>query len=209
MRTNVTKIMASNPDKGGELTPENTRSLKYCTKVVYLDLGHNDQLTDISFVSYMPDLEVAVLAMGGFSDLRPLADCPKLEYLEIQTTAASDLRPLAGLKNLRHLNIAYIFSLTDITPLYGLTELERLWIGAYDPVPREQIEEMQRRAPNCEIDYTTTDPTGGHWRYVGTDNQGHGILHPRYEELYHQFDYGSAPRCYSYISNDPLYNPHN
>ena len=208
VRTNVTKILASNPDKAGELTPENTRSLQYCTKVKYLDLGHNDQLTDISFVRYMPDLEVAVLAMGGFNDLSPLADCPKLEYLEIQTSAASDLRPLAGLTNLRHLNIGYIFSLTDITPLYNLTELERLWIGAYDPVPREQIEEMQRRAPNCEIDYTTTDPTGGNWRYVGTDTQGHGILHPRYALLHEQFEYGRAPYCYSYLSNDPLYYPH-
>ena len=88
-----------------------------------------------------------MLAMGGFSDLSPLADCPKLEYLEIQTGAVSDLRPLSGLKNLRHLNICYNFALTDITPLYGLTELERLWIGCVDPVPREQIEEMQRRAP--------------------------------------------------------------
>ncbi len=208
VRTNVTRILASNPDKAGELTPENTRSLQYCTKVKYLDLGHNDQLTDISFVRCMPDLEVAVLAMGGFSDLSPLADCPKLEYLEIQTSAASDLRPLAGLTNLRHLNIGYIFSLTDITPLYGLTNLERLWIGCYDPVPREQIEEMQRRAPNCEIDYETSDPTGGNWRYVGTDPQGHGILHPRYALLHEQFEYGRAPYCYSYLSNDPLYYPH-
>ena len=208
VRTDVTRILASNPDKAGELTPENTRSLQYCTKVKYLDLGHNDQMTDISFVRYMPDLEVAVLAMGGFSDLSPLADCPKLEYLEIQTSAASDLRPLAGLTNLRHLNIAYIFSLTDITPLYNLTNLERLWIGAYDPVPMEQIEEMQRRAPNCEIDYTTTNPTGGNWRYVGTDKEGHGILHPRYALLHEQFEYGRAPYCYSYLANDPLYYPH-
>ena len=208
VRTDVTRILASNPDKAGELTPENTRALKYCTRVKYLDLGHNDQMTDISFVRYMPDLEVAVLAMGGFSDLSPLADCPKLEYLEIQTSAASDLRPLAGLTNLRHLNIAYIFSLTDITPLYNLTNLERLWIGAYDPVPMDQIEEMQRRAPNCEIDYTTTNPTGGNWRYVGTDKEGHGILHPRYALLHEQFEYGRAPYCYSYLANDPLYYPH-
>lgn len=209
VRTDVTRILASNPGKGGELTPENTKALKYCTKVRYLDLGHNDQMTDISFVSYMPDLEVAVLAMGGFRDLSPLANCPKLEYLEMQTTAVSDLRPLSGLKNLRHLNICFIFSLTDITPLYELTELERLWIGGYDPVPREQIEEMQRRAPNCEIDFETRDPTGGHWRYVGNDNQGHGILHPRYDLLYEQFQYGRAPYCYSYWNNDPLYFPHN
>ena len=208
VRTNVTKILASNPGIGGELTPENTKSLKYCTKVKYLDLGHNDQLTDISFVSCMPDLEVAVLSMGGFRDLSPLADCPKLEYLELFTGAVSDLRPLSGLKNLRHLNLAWSFALTDITPLYELTELERLWLGRFDPVPREQIEEMQRRAPNCEINISTGNPTEDGWRYTGQDEWGYSIAHPRYALLRKQFDYGNAPYCYSYIPYDPLYYPH-
>jgi hypothetical protein len=209
VRTNVTRILASNPDRAGNLDPEHCKSLKYCTKVVYLDLGHNDKMTDISFVSYMPDLEVAILGMGGFSDISALADCPKLEYLELQTAGVTDLRPLSGLKNLRHLNLCYSFSLTDITPLYELTELERLWLGMFDPIPPEQIEEMQRRAPNCVINTTTEDPTGGGWRYTGTDNGGHGVLHPRYQELWDQFNYGAAPRCYSYYNNDPLYYPHN
>ena len=208
VRTDVTRILASNPGIGGELTPENAAALKYCTKVKYLDLGHNDQLTDLSFVRYMPDLEVAVLAMCGFRDLSPLADCPKLEYLEIQTGAVNDLRPLAGLKNLRHLNICWNFAVTDITPLYELTELERLWIGRYDPIPREQIEEMQRRAPNCQINVETKNPTEEGWRYVEYNEFGYGVPHPRYELLRHQFDYGNAPYCYSYIGNDPLYNRH-
>ena len=208
VRTDVTRILASNPDKAGELTPENTRSLQYCTRVKYLDLGHNDQMTDISFVRYMPDLEVAVLAMGGFSDLSPLADCPKLEYLEIQTSAASDLRPLAGLKNLRHLNVAWNFALTDITPLYELTGLERLWLGGFVPVPPEQVEEMRRRVPNCEINTDTKDPTEGGWRYTEYNELGYGVACARYELLREQFGYANAPYCYSYIPYDPLYKPH-
>ena len=207
-RTNAIRLLASNPDWGGELSPENTQSLKYCTKVKYLDLGHNNLLTDISFVKNMPDLEVVILAMSGVKDLSPLAECPKLEYLEIQTSAISDLRPLAGCKNLRHLNIAYNFTITDITPLYGLTDLERLWIGCFDPVPREQIEEMQRCAPNCEIDVESRDPTGGNWRYISFDEMGVGTNHPRYALLREQFDYGSTPWCYNYIDSDPLYYPH-
>ena len=94
------------------------------------------------------------------------------------SSSPSDLRPLSGLKKLRHLNVASIgfdqpwdgserIQLKDITPLYPLTELERLWIGAYNPVPPEQVEEMRRRAPNCEIDLTVyEDPVGGRWRYV-------------------------------------------
>ena len=208
VRTNVTTILASNPDKAGTLEPEQSKSLMYCTKVRFLDLGHNKMLSDISFVSYMPDLEVAILGIGGVQDISPLANCTKLEYLELQTTRVTDLRPLSGLKNLRHLNLCWNFCLTDITPLYELTELERLWLGKFDPVPPEQIEEMQRRAPNCEINTKTEDPSGGGWRFTGNDNGGHGILHPRYALLYEQFNYGAQQAAYSYWNNDPLYAPH-
>jgi Leucine-rich repeat (LRR) protein len=207
VRTNVTKILASNPDKAGELNPETTKALKYCTKVKYLDLGHNDQLSDISFCAYMPELEVAIFANGRYHDLTPLTHCPNLEYLELQYGAVSDLSPLAELKNLRHLNIAWNFTLMDISPLYDL-DLERLWIGEYNPVSPAQVAEMQRRHPDCEINTTTADATEGGWRYLGYDEEGFTIVAPRYEELRRQFEYDSAPYCYSYLENDPLYYPH-
>ncbi len=208
VRTDVERILASNPGRGGELTVENTRSLKYCTKVKYLDLGHNNYMFDISFVSYMPELEAAVLAMGGWTDASPLADCPKLNYLEIQSSGLNDVSALAGLKNLRHLNIAYCFALHDISPLYELTELERLWIGCLDPIPQEQIEEMQRRAPNCVINTSVVDPTADTWRYLEITPYGVAILDPRYELLRQQFRYGDSPNSYAYYWNDPLYYPH-
>lgn len=207
VRTDVTRILASNPDKAGELNPETTKSLKYCTKVKYLDLGHNDQLSDISFCAYMPDLEVAIFANGRYHDLTPLTHCPNLEYLELQYGALSDLSPLAELKNLRHLNIAWNFTLMDISPLYDLP-LERLWIGEYDPVSPAQVAEMQRRHPDCEINVTTADATEGGWRYTGYDEGGFTVVAPRYAELRQQFGYDSAPYCYSYLENDPLYFPH-
>ena len=73
VRTDVEKILASKPSVGGMLTPENAQALKYCTEVKYLDLGHNDYLTDISFIAYMPKLEVCILAMDYWSDATPLA----------------------------------------------------------------------------------------------------------------------------------------
>lgn len=205
VRTDVERILASNPGLGGELTGENTRSLQYCTKVKYLDLGHNSWLDDISFVSSMPELEAIIVAMANWSDVSPLADCPKLEYAEIQTSALNDLSPLSGLKNLRHLNIAYCFALHDITPLYELTELERLWIGCYTPIPRSQVEEMQRRAPNCVINTTTVNPTEEGWRYTGWNEYGYMDLDPRYALLRKQFKYEEAPYSYAYYWNDPLY----
>mgnify|MGYP002561747854 CR=1 FL=1 len=205
VRTDVERILASQPSHGGMLDRYNSEALKYCTDVKYLDVGHNDALDDISFVAYMPKLEVAILAMDNWSDATPLASCTELEYLEMQTTLCTDLSPLSGLKNLRHLNIAYIVDLEDISPLYSLTELERLWVGCYNHVPAEQIDEMRAAAPNCEVNDTVyDDPTGGRWRYVDYNDKAYiFILHPRYEKLREQFGYTSAD--FAFYWNDPLY----
>ena len=196
VRTDVEKILASAPGTAGDLKLSNTVSLKYCTDVKYLDVGHNEILKDISFVSYMPKLEVAILAMLYVEDISPIANCTELEYLEIQTNKITDLSPLKNLKKLHHLNIAYNFDLKDISPLYELTNLERLWIGAYTPIPEEQIAEMHRRVPDCVIETTYADPHDG-WRY-GNE---------RYELLIEQFGYDKA--AYSFSWKDPLYEPHN
>lgn len=205
VRTDVERILASQPSVGGMLDRYNSEALKYCTDVKYLDVGHNDALDDISFVAYMPKLEVAILAMDNWSDATPLASCTELEYLEMQTTLCTDLSPLSGLKKLRHLDIAYIVDLDDISPLYSLTELERLWVGCYNHVPKEQIDEMRAAAPNCEVNDTVyDDPTGGRWRYVDYNDKAYiFILHPRYEKLREQFGYTSAD--FSFYWNDPLY----
>ena len=200
VRTDVERILASKSSVGGFVTQISGADLKYCTEVKYLDLGHNPPLTDISFVEYMPELEVAILAMDGWSDASPLASCPKLEYLEMQTTECTDLSPLAGLENLRHLNVAGIPSLRDISPLYKLTGLERLYIGSNNMVPWEQVEEMQKAAPNCEINTSVyDDPTGEKWRY-----NGQGTWNYRYYVLRKQFgEYKDS--AFSFHWNDPLY----
>ena len=204
VRTDVDRILASNPGIGGELTPENTKSLKYCTKVKYLDLGHNSYMSSIDFVRYMPDLEATVLAMGNWSDVSPLASCPKLRYAELQTTCINDLRPLARLKNLTDLNLCYNFALHDISPLYEMTQLKRLYLGMYTPVPAEQVAELQRRIPGCEINTSTDNPTDGQWRYTAVTPYGNELA-PAYEWLREVMRYEEAPGSYAYSYNDPLY----
>lgn len=196
-RTNVEKILASMPGKAGELIHDNVMDLKYCTKVKYLDLGHNNYLDTIEFIRYMPDLEVLITGMTFVEDYSPVADCPKLEYVEAMTSRLHDLTPFSELKNLRHLNICYNFAVNDISPLYGLTELERLYIGWHCPVDPAQVEEMRKCAPNCIVNNTTKDPTEEEWRFA------FGGYHPRYELLRQQFGYEEWD--FAYIWNDPLY----
>ena len=190
--------------RGGMLTKENTQSLKYCTKVKYLDLGHNLDLDDISFVSYMPDLEVLIAALNFVEDFSPVEDCPKLEYVEAFTSRLHDLTPFANLQNLRHLNIGYNFAVTDISPLYGLKNLERLWIGEHDPVPPEQIAKFRELHPNCIVNDTTPDPTEEYWRFAEHgDEMGNQRYDPRYELLREQMGYSEEAYAYNWL--DPLY----
>lgn len=204
VRTDVERILASRPGVAGELNHETVENLKYCTKVKYIDLGHNNQLDTIDFVNYMPDLEVAIFSSNIVEDFSPLANCPNLEYLELFTTRLHDLSPLSGLTNLKHLNICYDFAITDISPLYSLTQLERLWIGRYDPIPPEQIEEMQQCAPNCVINSTTMDPTDDGWRFKVYTESGFTEYDDRYALLREQFGYYEDWE-YSFYWNDPLY----
>ncbi len=208
VRTDVERILASNPGIGGELCPDNTVPLKYCTKVKHLDLGHNSYLGNIDFCAYMPELETLVIALSNVSDLRPLANCSHLTYAELQTSALNDLRPLSELHELKYLNIAYNFSVTDISPLYGLTQLERLWIGCLDPVPAAQVAKMQEMAPDCTINTKDLDPTRDQWRWDGSYDDGRLKPHAAYEKLRVDMQYDNAPFCYAYIRNDPLYLPH-
>ena len=201
VRTDTERILASKPSDAGNVTDYDVQILSYCTKVKYLDLGHNDVLTDISFVSNMPDLEVFIVAMNYVSDLSPLADCPNLEYLEIFSTPVVDLSPLANSKALRHLNISNCY-MTDISPLFGLTELERLWVGNQTPIPAEQIQQMQAAAPNCVISTASHDPHGDHWRELSYDVNYHTYTWtPRYELLRQQLGYDYQQ--YSFYWLDP------
>ena len=217
VRTNVTKILASAPSKGGRIQDNNNEGLYYCTKVRYLDLGHNPELTDFGFVRNMPDLEVAVISMASIQDLSPFAYCSHLRYLEMGNTKAADLSPLAACTELRHLNIGTNKAITDISPLYH-TPLKRLWIGNYTPIPEEQVEKMQELHPDCVIN--TTVPSGLPDANGVVDNEGYCILWKSYSPpldwrgsqaigwykiAYKVFGYYWGYKSYAFFWNDPKY----
>ena len=203
VRTNVLRILASAPENAGSLTPASAASLKYCTDVKYLDIGHNEYLYNIDFVRYMPNLEVFIVMDGTISDLSPLENCPHLEFLEIFTNRITDLSPLANAKELKHLNINWNHHLKDITPLYGL-DLERLWIGIINEVPKEQIEEFKKLHPNCVVNDYSID-SHEDWRWDKDKN-----YYPRYALLREQmgYHYPEGGTDYVFYWMDPLYEPH-
>lgn len=169
----------------GGLSDEQLEPLKYCTKVKYLDLGHNG-ITKLDFVLYMPDLEVAIFENDDLEDITLLGTCKNLEYLEIGETNVGDISPLANCTNLQHLCIGGLYKVTDITPLYGLTKLVRLNMICDTNIPQYQIDEIQALLPGCYVEafYSPMGPmNGGSWRYFG------GAIAPRYALLHDQIGY--------------------
>ncbi len=216
--TNETRILASSPSVGGVLSNADFAVFRYFTKIKYLDIGHNESLTDLSFVHYMPDLEVLIIAMNPLGDLTPLAECENLEYLELFYSNTADLSPLAGLKNLKHLNVGHCPYLTDISPIYDL-ELQRFYLGTfqYCPVPAEQVDHYRELHPDCEVDNELWESSEGAWRraanlegeelewymeqpYYREDRK---LYAPRYALLRDQMEYDGL--LYSTKWNDPTY----
>ena len=219
-RTNVIKILASKPSLGGVLYDSDLEVFKYFTKIKYLDIGHNETITDLSFVKYMPDLEVLIIAMNPLGDLSPLADCEHLEYLELFYSNTDDLSPLAGLKTLKHLNVGHCPYLTDISSIYDL-ELERFYLGRFEdcPVPAEQVDHYRELHPDCEVENYSWESSEGAWRrgrfldgeklewykqqpYYNEERIGYA---PRYALLCDQFGYDSLAYTVSWYDPDFKY----
>jgi len=175
-RTDANMLKASWPVDAFD--SEEADVLKYCTDLIYLDIGHNE-FTDLSFLSGMKDLQVLIVAISRtITDISPLANCTQLEYLELFTNKIVDVSPLSGLTELKHLNLCNNL-IEDASPLYGLQNLERLWISG-NPLSKEQKELLVENLPNCEINFTTVNPTAEGWKKGA-----------RYDLLSEQFLYGS------------------
>lgn len=145
---------------------KNSQVLKYCTKVKYLDLGHNDNLGDISFTAYMPDLELIIISGDTLiTDLSPLVNCKKLYFFESNfCDGVKDLSPLAELPNLRAINVSFS-GVRDLSPLDGM-KLDR-FVCMQNGFNEEQQAEFIEKHPECEmIRFKGDQPYGYGWRYV-------------------------------------------
>ena len=151
------------------LTNNNCGALKYCEDAKYIDFGHNESLTDISFIAYMPKLEAIILSGSPITDLTPFEGNTSLYFLEIAFCGrVTDLTPLAGCTNLGMLNIAYT-GVSDLSPLDGLP-LERL-TSMKSPVSDEEAARYAELNPDCWIVNKGSQPYGVGWRYERDDSK--------------------------------------
>ena len=107
------------------LSTKQAYNLRYCEEMIAVDIGHMN-VSDISFVEYMPELQYLILAHTSVQHIDALAKCPKLKFLEVDHTAVQDLSPLLSCTALEDLNIGNTWCPVD--PLKEMTWLKNLWM---------------------------------------------------------------------------------
>ena len=147
------------------LTSKDIEVLKYCTDLQALDIGHQ-AVTDISVLGdYLPQLRILILADNQVSDLTPVAKMKHLHYIElfVNSHLLTDLSPLASCKELVDANVSYLHNVRDISPLYDLPMLERIWVE-HTPISAEQLNTLRERHPDAKIVNVGTGSVDQGWR---------------------------------------------
>lgn len=147
------------------VTDDTCYEMRYLRSVKYMDLGHNDTLTDLSFLGYMPDLEIAILSGCAASDLSGIENCKKLEFLELANCLKlEDISALAGCGSLKYLNICFT-KVSNLMPLDGLG-IQNLFCKQ-TRVPAEEQTQFKEIHEGCTAVFSGRDPYAGPgWRYV-------------------------------------------
>lgn len=169
IRTDTKEFM---PYKYGIRRIASLYNLRYCTDIQVLDFGHK-RITDLSYLEYMPNLRFLLLLECDMTDVSIIGNCTSLKHLELGSTPIYDFWPLTNLTNLDDLNLSYTpfyydkkswGKFGDVTPLYQMTWLDRLWL-AYSRLGDDGRAEMRERLPNTELLFYSTSDTDKGWRH--------------------------------------------
>lgn len=129
------------------VTNDTCGPMKYLEDVKYMDLGHNEYLSDLSFVSYMPELEVLIASESGVVSTDGFENCKKLTWLELAYCyKLENIDALAQCDGLKYLNISYS-KVKSLEPL--------------DSLPLERFVYLKPKASTEEQNtFTTIHPKG-------------------------------------------------
>ena len=185
VRTDATAFSTLHNNSSTLHTSLDLSVLRYCKDLKALDIGHNE-LTNLDFLYDLPHLKVLIIAdvtdpsCQGL-DITPVGSLKELEYLEVFKNDVRDISCLANCENLVDLNICFN-RILDLSPLYGLKKLRRLWVYNYNShnyedstVSPDTVLRLKEHLPDCYIDSVSWSTLGG-WRE-----------HPRYDTIYEMF----------------------
>ena len=144
------------------VTDSTCSELRYVRSVKYIDMGHNDTLTDLSFLSYMPDLEILIASGSAVVQLpEGIGNCKKLEFLELSNCGyITDLSPLEDCESLEMLNISHTKATEGLSALEerNMTHLTAVG-GIWNKISQEDRDAFQEDHPDCWIVTSGTSST--------------------------------------------------
>ena len=105
--------------------------LEYAVNLTSLDIRSSSNVSDISALANLTELETLNLPSDDVSDISALANLTKLKRLNLRFTDVSDVSPLQNLTNLEDLRLGHT-DVSDISALANLTKLEVLGLSYTD-----------------------------------------------------------------------------
>ncbi len=148
------------------VTDETCGPMKYLEDVKHMDLGHNDTLSDLSFIGYMPKLETLIVSGCSVNDISGFENCKNLLWLEMAYCAKlKDITPLAGCEKLAYLNLSFT-GVSDYAPLDALP-LERFVCLSPKASADEQntFTSVHPKGECITVFYGQKNPYSYGWRY--------------------------------------------
>ncbi len=184
------------------LSDDTVAEMQYLTDVVYMDIGHNETLTNVSFLASMPKLKLLILSGSPVTDISPLSGLQELEFVELAFCGnLRDLTPLATLTGMKYLNIGGTNS-DDITCLME-RPMER-FVCMLTRIPQAQKDAYEQAYPDCLIVKRGVQPYGYGWRYID-DGYNFNDYYKTMRQIFH-YDEESLLNGYAWdeaTKNDP------
>lgn len=174
------------------VTDDTCGPMKYLEDVKYMDLGHNEYLTDFSFVSYMPELEVLIGSGSAVKELTGFDNCKKLTWLELASCyKLENIDALAGCDGLKYLNLSYS-KVKSLEALDGL-KLERFVYLNPKASTKEQntFLTIHPKSECITVFYGYSQPYGYGWRY---DDNGKTMFWYYKDVIREVFEYDKADK---------------
>nr|MBQ8245098.1 hypothetical protein [Oscillospiraceae bacterium] len=172
------------------VTDDTCGPMKYLEDVKHMDLGHNDTLTDLSFMAYMTKLETAIVSGCAVSDISGFENLKNLIWLEMAYCAKlKDITPLAGCENLKYLNLSFT-GVSNYMALDGLP-LERFVCLSPKASTKEQntFIEIHPKDTCITVFYGQKNPYSYGWRY---DDYGNTMFWYYKDVIREVFNYDQA-----------------
>lgn len=168
---------------------DNCHDLRYCEDIRYMDIGHNDTLTDLSFVGYMPNLEVLIASGCQAKSIPGVENCKKLVWLElVNCFYFNDISNFDGLESLKYLNLSGT-NVKEFLSLDGLP-LERFCYLSPKASAAEQ-NAFKEIHPGCLTRFYGSQPYGYGWRY---DDNGYTFFWYYKDVIREVFNYDAVDR---------------